>query len=379
MYRIMMKYALGAAALALLLTGASVVARAADDSNQQLSGKDAKRLMGKATSVQEYRQLATYFEQQAKALELQAAYYSKQADDYPSSTGIHPKVPYAGGWGLHCRYLASQYSLDAQKAHAHAEKYRALAEGGHSGATTPGSLIPGRVTGRVVLAAWPMPLPQHRVQDAVSSGTIIPVRLESRLNSEKNKPGDTVTARVMQDVTLTTGGRIRAGSKLTGHLTRVVDAGKGRGGKISFAFDEFSSQNANEPIHVYLRALASNLEVEEAQMPSAYSEEANPESSWTVEQVGGDVVYRGGGVVMRGPDVVGKPRWPSDDVIEFDHNHRAQAVWVFSLNASGAYGFSHTQIAQSGRTNPSSAITLSAQSGNVNVGRGTGMLLVSEP
>jgi hypothetical protein len=181
----------------------------------------------------------------------------------------------------------------------------------------------------------------------------------------------------MQDITLATGVRIRAGSKLFGHVTEVTHAGEGSGGEVSFLFDELSSRNMKEPIHLYLRALASSLEVEEAQMPSGGSEEGIPETSWTVVQVGGDVVYRGGGVVMRGPDIVGKPLWPSDDVVEFDKDHRSQAVWVFSLDASGGYGFSGTRITHTGETNSSGAITLSAQGGALKVARGSGMLLVS--
>lgn len=59
--------------------------------------------------------------------------------------------------------------------------------------------------------------------------------------------------------------------------------------------------------------------------------------SWTTVQVGGDVVYRGNSSVMRGSEIVGKP--VSDGVVEFDDNHKPQAVGVFSLDASGTYGF----------------------------------------
>jgi hypothetical protein len=116
MERTTMKYMLGTAALVFILTGASANAHVTDDGNQPLSNRSAKQLIRHASSAQDYQKLTAYFLQKAESLEKQAGYYEKQANDYPSSTGIHPKVPYPGGWGLYCQYLASQYSLDAQKA-----------------------------------------------------------------------------------------------------------------------------------------------------------------------------------------------------------------------------------------------------------------------
>lgn len=62
---------------------------------------------------------------------------------------------------------------------------------------------------------------QSLAQSAIPAGTILPVRLNSSLNSRKVKPGQLVTARVAQDVPLSSGSKIHAGTKVIGHIVDV--------------------------------------------------------------------------------------------------------------------------------------------------------------
>src|SRR6202022_477494 len=64
-----------------------------------------------------------------------------------------------------------------------------------------------------MLAALPS-VPSAQGQDAATGaaippGTILPVRLNSSLSSAESKPGQIISARIMQDVPLATGGKIR--------------------------------------------------------------------------------------------------------------------------------------------------------------------------
>ena len=61
-------------------------------------------------------------------------------------------------------------------------------------------------------------------QSAIPAGTILPVALNSSLNSRKVKPGQVITARVMQDVPLSPGSTIHAGAKVIGHVIDVKPA-----------------------------------------------------------------------------------------------------------------------------------------------------------
>ena len=57
-------------------------------------------------------------------------------------------------------------------------------------------------------------------QDAVPPGTVLPAQLNSSLDSAKNKPGQVITARIMQDVPLGAG-KIPAGAKVIGRIVSV--------------------------------------------------------------------------------------------------------------------------------------------------------------
>jgi len=97
--------------------------------NQPLSRSEAKSLINHALSPAEYQKLAAYFDRRAQLLDLTAQEHDQRADHDASTPGINPKVPYAGGWITHCRYLASEYRLEARKAREKAERYKALSTG----------------------------------------------------------------------------------------------------------------------------------------------------------------------------------------------------------------------------------------------------------
>src|SRR5580700_11989401 len=75
-------------------------------------------------------------------------------------------------------------------------------------------------------------------QDRIPAGTILPVRWNGSISSANSKPGQVITARIMQDVPLGSGRKIRAGSKVVGHVLDVTPAKNGTPGKISFQFDK---------------------------------------------------------------------------------------------------------------------------------------------
>src|SRR3981189_1594660 len=170
------------------------------------------------------------------------------------------------------------------------------------------SVASGLIVSTTMLAAL-LTCPSAQAQDRttgiadVPRGTILPVRLNQSISSSKSQPGQIITARIMQDVPLTNGGKIREGSKVIGHVVSVSSPAEGDGGKLSLQFDQLISSGRRIPIRTNLRAVAGFMAIMQAETPTD-----GPESMPIARtQVGGDVAYTsaGEGTTTAG-EVVGK-------------------------------------------------------------------------
>jgi hypothetical protein len=209
----------------------------------------------------------------------------------------------------------------------------------------------------------------------IPAGTILPVSLNSTLRSDKSAGRATIRATVLQDVPLGAGKTLRAGSKVTGHLLEASTVGSGsEESRISFQFDRVQFKNQTVLITTTLRALASVMEVDAV-------------GSWSAVELGSERVSYGEASGLLGAKEVGETvgqealaRVRSNMGAEcggvVSGNSRAQALWPFSLVASGTYGLGDLQIVNSGRTEPTGEITLTRSDRRaVRVGRGSAMLL----
>ena len=222
-----------------------------------------------------------------------------------------------------------------------------------------------------------------RSAEPIPAGTILPVRLNTALRSDKIGSGTTIIATVMQDVALGKGETLRKGSKITGHVVEAITPGKGSDeSKISFQFDQLQLRSQTIPLSTTLRAVASTSAV-----LAATPELTSPDYADNQIQIGGDQISYGEDVpVMVGSQIVGKytsqgvlanvnqdSGTPSGGTIE--DNARPQTFWLFSVNARGAYGFRDLTILQSGRTEPLGEVTLASNRKAVKVEKGSAMLL----
>jgi hypothetical protein len=223
-------------------------------------------------------------------------------------------------------------------------------------------------------------------QTSIPPGTILPAQLNSSLNSQKSKPGQRVTARIMQDVPLPPGSKVRAGAKLVGQVVSVKAAQNGQPAEITLRFDRLNFAHHSVSINASLRALASMMEVEDAQIPPAGTDRGTPWAWTTRNLIGGEVAYGEGGPVVNGGDIVGhslfggvlvpaKASPNSGCRGEVAGNIRPQAFWVFASDACGVYGIDDVQIRHAGRTPPMGDITLTSKTGGLKIRSGSGMLL----
>lgn len=223
-------------------------------------------------------------------------------------------------------------------------------------------------------------------QNRIPAGTVIPVELNTSLSSAKSTVGEKISARVMQDVPLKDGDKIPRGARVTGRVLAVTRSTNGGGARIALRFDELTEAHRTLSLTADLRAVASMVDVHEAGVPPMGSDRGTSELDYTTVQVGGDVVYRGGGPVMNGSRVVGEPvangvlsevsEKPGSDCRGLIGGAtQRQALWVFSSDACGTYGLGETKIVHAGRTEPLGEIVLESAHGEVKLQNGSGMLL----
>jgi hypothetical protein len=224
-------------------------------------------------------------------------------------------------------------------------------------------------------------------ETAIPHGTILPVELNSGLNSGRNTVGQVISARIRQDVPLPGGTKIHEGTKVLGRVVAVKSASNAGKGMLALRFDTVVIGHRKIAVTTNIRALASPMEAWDAQLPLTGPDRGTPENAWTTVQVGGDeAAYRGGGPVARGTEVVGEPtfngvlaRTSAKDGTRCQGEDggagEPQALWVFSSDACGVYGFENLTIVHAGRSDPLGEVILESNHGEARVGKGSGILL----
>jgi len=217
----------------------------------------------------------------------------------------------------------------------------------------------------------------------IPQGTIIPVSLSTSVDSEKDKPGKRLSAKVGQDVPVP-GGKIRQGTRLEGRIVSIDQAAH----TVVLEFDTVRMKHQTIQIRTSVRAMAAPTDVDSAQLPiNNIDDRGSPSSAWTTRQVGGEIVYRGGGHVLAGMRPVGEP--VPDGILArlrpanklpclgetYGNETPLMALWVFSTDACGVYGISGLEITHDGRTEPVGQFALTTEKKKVHLYQGTGILL----
>jgi hypothetical protein len=264
--------------------------------------------------------------------------------------------------------------------------------------TQPFNFYGGNTEEEYDLTAGPVPSVPPKTGDekstakniyTIPAGTILPVRLNSTFSSTKSKPGQVITGRIMQDVPLSPGIRIKEGSKVVSHIVEVTRASTKKTARISLQFDRLICWHRTISIVTNLRAIAGFMRINEAQTPPIGPGESDVYRWLTTVQVGGDIVYGDGGPVTTANDpndVVGKA--VNGGVLSelraneagkcrgaTDGNEAPQALWVFSSDACGTYGLEHISIISAGRSGIAGVIVFSSEMQNLKIPGGAGMLL----
>lgn len=221
----------------------------------------------------------------------------------------------------------------------------------------------------------------------IPAGTLLPAMLNNTVDSDHNKPGDELSAKLMQDVPLPDGAKIKRGAKVLGRVVLVAAASGGQPARLIVQFDRIEIDKKQVPATTGLRALASMRAVSAAQQPvNANSGNGTSVWDWNMIQVGGQGVFNGqrivksqtGEVVGKVPEpgaVLGVPMAnPARGCPGAPANTAEQAFWVFSTDACGLYGYKHLGLDRSAGDASPAQITLTSPK-NITVRGGSGWLL----
>lgn len=210
-------------------------------------------------------------------------------------------------------------------------------------------------------------------QSTIPAGTILPVRLDTTLNIRHLQPNQPISARVMQNIP---GTPVRRGARVIGRVVAVTPS------SLELRFGSVVQHGRRIPISTNLRALASMFAVEQAYIPTVPPDRGDVPENWSTQQIGGDMVYRGGGHVMAANDRVGDPtaygvrdrltaNGPCRAAV--NGNHLPQSLWLFSSSACGVYDIQGLTVVHAGRS--SGTIQLASPAQPLLIRSGSGLLL----
>jgi hypothetical protein len=249
-----------------------------------------------------------------------------------------------------------------------------------------GTILPNLVASLVLLGVTASAKPRQEAFN-VPNGTILPVRLNHGINSKKAQPGEVITGRIMQDLPLPGGGKIPAGSMVSGTVVSTSSANSQDKARVTLRFDTLEVHGQKTTITTDLRALASPTEVRLAQIPETSPDFGTSEAWVTTRQVGGDEVYGWYGVVTDQTSQHVGTSVPDGVLVhvraqpgakcrgELAGENPVQALWVFSSDACGVYGYDALTIQHAGRSEPKGQIELVSNKGEVKLGEASGLLL----
>ena len=220
------------------------------------------------------------------------------------------------------------------------------------------------------------------VTQGIPVGTALPVALNSTLDAKKDKAGQRIEARLMQDVRLPAGEKIKAGARVNGHIVAVSKTAGGW--RMVLMFDQLTADGRTIPLVLSVRAIAASNNVYQAEVPVNADSNYTTQNMWVMRQVGGEIVNRGRGLVALDDEIMGRydgaPWGKLTTAVDGDctaavGNGIEQALWVFSTSACGLYGLEGMKLVQDGRSDPLGQIVLESPK-DLHIGGGSGWFLL---
>src|SRR5262245_30801544 len=191
-------------------------------------------------------------------------------------------------------------------------------------------------------------------QSGNSENTLMPVMLNTSLDTRSAEPGQKIVARMMDDVRLPDGSQLSSGAKIVGHVVAVSRLSEEGPSSITLQLDRIVTSHREISIVTNLRAIASMIEVNDARVPMFGPDRDANSPGWRPRGIGNDKesLTRCGAM--------------------FRENGEPLQFWIFHSSACGIYGFPHMSVREDA---PKGQIVLTSDKHNLKLRSGTGMLL----
>ncbi|MHB1702068.1 MAG: hypothetical protein ACYCSN_18435 [Acidobacteriaceae bacterium] len=213
----------------------------------------------------------------------------------------------------------------------------------------------------------------------------LPIVLAHTIDSRHAVVGQPVVGKLAQHVQIGPKAWLPKGAIVQGRILAVNAAQSATGPSVTFEFDRVAAKNSVWRTKTSLLALASLMEVYEANEPATdFDDRANQnEHAWTVRQIGGDIVYRDSdriddshGQRVGTEDAQGQYSLPG--VNPDGSPQLPRALGLFSTTAHGVYGMPGYTLANEKKTG-AIAISAGAENKNLRLHYGVALLLETEP
>ncbi len=205
--------------------------------------------------------------------------------------------------------------------------------------------------------------------------TAIPVTFTHSIQAGRARPGARIFAKTMQDVLLSNGGVMPAGSAVVGHVVQSeafhanpVPYAPQIPSVLSIHFETLASNGSEVQVNLTARAIAGPVAAHEAAIPH-YRDESDTTGTTvliggssfslldnTVTSLNGDLdgYHRRQGVFAR---LLASRSHDSDSTIRCDATSAEQSVGIFSPDACGLYGLNTVSMTTNGTANETHGAT----------------------
>lgn len=206
-------------------------------------------------------------------------------------------------------------------------------------------------------------------------GATLPVHINRTLKPQSLKPGQPISAPLIQTVPVNSNVSLPKGAKLDGRIVNVS------GSSISILFDHLSWKGRTIPVHVRLVAAAAMMDIYDTGVPLAGPDRGTADrNDWTTQQVGGDQIFLSGGsgtVYDKYSQPVGYANYSGVYANPSKPGELPRAMGPFSTSATGLHGFPELSIASAGGAG--APITLAASKPDWKIRNGSALLLEVVP